>query len=138
MAQLISLSEAAAIGLHSMVYISSSKEKVNVGQISEYIGSSRHHVAKVMQRLVKEEFIVSNRGPSGGFELNKKPEEITLLNIYEAIEGPINTHICFGNKVVCPFRRCIFGDLSFKMTLEFRNYMQSHTLDEYLDDLILK
>jgi len=134
MSQLISLSEAAAIGLHSMVYIASSKEKVNVGQISEFIGSSRHHVAKVMQRLVKEDFITSNRGPAGGFELKKKPEEITLLDIYEAIEGHINTHICLGNKVVCPFKKCIFGDLSFKMTLEFRNYMQSHTLKEYVEE----
>jgi len=134
MSQLISLSEAAAIGLHSMVFIATSKEKVNVGQISEYIGSSRHHVAKVMQRLVKEDFIASNRGPAGGFELNKKPEEITLLDIYEAIEGTINTHVCLGNKVVCPFKKCIFGDLSFKMTLEFRNYMQSHSLKEYVDN----
>jgi Rrf2 family protein len=134
MSQLVSLSEAAAIGLHSMVYIASSKEKVNVGQISEFIGSSRHHVAKVMQRLVKEDFISSNRGPAGGFELKKKPEEITLLAIYEAIEGHINTHVCLGNKEVCPFKKCIFGDLSFKMTLEFRNYMQSHTLKEYLDE----
>jgi len=134
MSQLVSLSEAAAIGLHSMVYIASSKEKVNVGQISEFIGSSRHHVAKVMQRLVKEDFITSNRGPAGGFELKKNPEEITLLAIYEAIEGQINTHICLGNKVVCPFKKCIFGDLSFKMTLEFRNYMQSHTLKEYVEE----
>ena len=132
MSQLISLSEASAIGLHSMVYIAMSREKVNVGQISEYIDSSKHHVAKVMQRLVKEGFIVSNRGPAGGFELRKKPEEITLLEIYEAIEGPINTYICLGNKIHCPFKKCIFGDLSNKMTIGFKEYMKSHTLAEYV------
>jgi len=134
MAQLIALSEAAAIGLHSMVFIASSNEKLNVGQISEFIGSSRHHVAKVMQRLVKEDFISSNRGPAGGFELKKKPEEITLLDIYEAIEGPIDTHICLGNKIVCPFKKCIFGELSTNMTLEFRNYMKSRKLAEYIEN----
>jgi len=134
MSQLISLSEAAAIGLHSMVYIASSKEKLNVNQISEFIGSSKHHVAKVMQRLVKEDLVSSNRGPAGGFEMKKSPEEITLLDIYEAIEGPINTHICLGNKMVCPFRKCVFGDLSNKMTIEFKNYMQSRTLAEYIDN----
>ena len=134
MSQLISLSEAAIIGLHSMVFIAESKGKVNVGQISEFIGSSKHHVAKIMQRLVKEGFITSNRGPAGGFELNMKPEDITLLDIYEAIEGHINTHICLGNKAVCPFKNCIFGDLSFKMTLEFRNYMKLRTLAEYVNE----
>lgn len=132
MAQLISLSEASAIGLHGMVYIATSNEKVNVGQISEFIGSSRHHVAKVLQRLVKEGFISSNRGPSGGFKLKMAAEEISLLNIYEAIEGTIDTHICLGNKVTCPFKKCIFGDLSHKMTLEFRSYMKSHSLAEYI------
>jgi Rrf2 family protein len=132
MSQLISLSEAAAIGLHGMVHIASSKEKLNVGQISEFIGSSRHHVAKVLQRLAKEGFISSNRGPAGGFELKMAPEELTLLDIYEAIEGTIDTHICLGNKVVCPFRKCIFGDMSHKMTFEFRSYMQSHNLAEYI------
>ncbi len=132
MAQLISFSEAASIGLHSMVYIATSNKKVNVGQISDFINSSRHHVAKVMQRLVKEGFISSNRGPSGGFELKMAPEQISLLDIYEAIEGVIDTHICFGNKITCPFKKCIFGDMSHKMTLEFRNYMQSHCLSEYI------
>jgi Rrf2 family protein len=134
MSQLISLSEAAAIGLHSMVYIATSKEKLNVNQISEFIGSSRHHVAKVMQRLVKEDFISSNRGPAGGFEMKKTPEEISLLDIYEAIEGHINTHICIGNKMGCPFKKCVFGDLSNRLTLEFKNYMQSHSLAEYIDN----
>ncbi len=132
MAQFVSLSEASAIGLHSMVYIATSNVKLNVGQISEFIGSSRHHVAKVLQRLAKEGFISSNRGPSGGFELKMAPEDITLLDIYEAIEGTIDTHICLGNKVVCPFKKCIFGDMSHKMAFEFRNYMQSHNLAEYI------
>ena len=61
-------------------------------------------------------------------------EEISLLDIYEAIEGHINTHICIGNKMVCPFKKCVFGDLSNRLTLEFKNYMQSHSLAEYIDN----
>ena len=74
MSKIVTLSEAASIALHAMVLITRSTEKLNVGQIAESIDSSKHHVAKVMQRLAKENFVASNRGPSGGFVLKMKPE----------------------------------------------------------------
>lgn len=132
MSNLLSLSEAATIGLHSMALIAMTKEKLNVNQISETIGSSKHHVAKVMQRLAKENFVASNRGPTGGFILKKRPEEITLLDIYEAIEGKLETQSCPGNKEDCPFTSCIMGDVSNKLTIEFVNFLKSQSLDKYL------
>jgi Rrf2 family protein len=132
MSNLLSLSEAATIGLHSMALIAMSKEKLNVNQISETIGSSKHHVAKVMQRLAKENFVASNRGPTGGFILKKRPEEITLLDIYEAIEGKLETQSCPGNKEECPFTSCIMGDVSNKLTIEFVSFLKSQSLDKYL------
>ncbi|MBN2166027.1 MAG: Rrf2 family transcriptional regulator [Marinilabiliaceae bacterium] len=132
MSNLVSLSEAATIGLHSMTLIAMSNEKLNVNMIAERIGSSKHHVAKVMQRLAKENFVTSNRGPSGGFVLKKKPEEINLLDIYEAIEGKLENQDCPGNKEECPFGQCIMGDVSHRITVEFVNYLRTQTLDKYL------
>ena len=57
MSNILALSEAATIGLHSMVLIAKSAEKLNANQIADHIGSSKHHVAKIMQRLAKENFI---------------------------------------------------------------------------------
>ena len=133
MSKIVTLSEAASIALHSMVLIARSPVKINVGQIAEQIGSSRHHVAKVMQRLAKEEFVSSNRGPSGGFVLKKDPSEITLLQIYEAIEGKIVIQNCPGDKELCPFGNCLLGDLSHNMTKEFHDYMINNTLEKYIN-----
>lgn len=132
MSKIVTLSEAASIALHAMVMIARTDEKLNVGKISEFIDSSKHHVAKVMQRLAKENFVASNRGPSGGFVLKKDPSEITLLAIYEAIEGKVSIQNCPGDKANCPFGGCLLGDLSHNMTKEFKDYMESHTLDQYL------
>lgn len=112
MSKIVTLSEAASIALHAMVLITRSTEKLNVGQIAESIDSSKHHVAKVMQRLAKENFVASNRGPSGGFVLKMKPEDITLLEIYESIEGKVHIQNCPGDKLNCPFGGCLLGDLS--------------------------
>jgi len=132
MSSVIALSEAAAIGLHSMALIALSKKVVNVTEIAKKIGSSRHHTAKIMQRLSKRGFLESTRGPSGGFCLKKKPEEISLLDIYEAVEGKITAHSCLASKEKCPFGACLLGDLASKMTAEIWNHLSSKKLSDYL------
>lgn len=132
MGNIIALTEAASIGLHSMVLIARSNEMLNVNRIAEFIGSSRHHVAKVMQRLSKEGFVTSNRGPTGGFKLKKLPHEITLLDIYEAIEGPLVVQTCPMNHDHCPFGQCLMGDLSPNVSKQIRDYLAEHTLKDFL------
>jgi Rrf2 family protein len=132
MSNILALSEAATIGIHSMALIAMTNEKLNVNQIADKIGSSKHHVAKVMQRLAKENFVSSNRGPTGGFTLKKQPSEISLLQIFEAIEGKVDISTCPGNKDECPFGNCILGDVSHKLTIEFMKFLKGQTLDKYL------
>ena len=132
MSKIVSISEAASIALHGVVLIAMADSLVNVGYIAEKIGSSRHHVAKVMQRLVKDGFLMSHRGPTGGFALTKKPSEITFLQLYEAIEGKITLSKCPLDKPVCPFDKCIMNGITKTMTIEFKKYLSEQTLDLYL------
>ena len=132
MAKIVSYTEAVNIGLHGMVLVARSGEKINVQHIAEITGSSRHHVAKVMQRLAKEGFIDSNRGPSGGFILHDPAESITLLQIYESIEGPIKVIDCPNEKTICPMGQCILGTVVKDMTQMFHSYLENHTLADLL------
>ena len=131
MSKIISLSEASSIGIHSMILITNSKENINVAHIAEITKSSRHHVAKVLQRMVKEGFLDSNRGPNGGFQLKKQPEEISLLNIFEAIEGKIQESGCLSDNPLCPFDKCLMGNIINRMTMEFRDYLDGAKLSDY-------
>jgi Rrf2 family protein len=128
----VTLSEAANIGLHAMILVAKSPTGMNVLQISEVTKSSKHHVAKIMQRLVKENFLTSQRGPSGGFTLKKNPETISLLSIYEAIEGKIEVSNCALDKQVCPFDKCFMNNITQRMTNEFKNYLENQSLASYL------
>jgi Rrf2 family protein len=132
MARLFSLSEAASIALHGLVLIAKSKESLNVVDIAVRIDSSKHHVAKVLQRLVKAGYLTSRRGPGGGFHLKMSPEDIDLLEIYETIEGEINITECPLDKPVCPFDKCIINNITGKMTSEFKDYLKSQTLKMFL------
>ncbi len=131
MAKLLQLSEAASLALHSMVLIAKSENHINVNKLAEQMGSSRNHLAKVLQQLVKYNYLKSVRGPSGGFILNKPASEITILNIYEAIEGEVVSPECPLDKCICPFDKCLMGNLIKDMTKQFKEYFQDHTLKDF-------
>lgn len=132
MSKIVSLSEAASIAIHGTILIARSAVSLNVVHIADATGTSKHHVAKIMQRLVKESFISSQRGPSGGFLLNVAPENLTFLQIYEAIEGKIEVTKCPMEKKVCPFDKCIMNNITNRLTLEFRDYLGKQKVVDYL------
>jgi Rrf2 family transcriptional regulator, nitric oxide-sensitive transcriptional repressor len=57
---------------------------------------SYHHVAKVAQALVREGFVNSRRGRSGGVELARAPEDITVGQVVRALEPGLQLVDC-GN-----------------------------------------
>lgn len=132
MSKIFALSEAGSIAIHSMVLIAKSDNSLNVIKIAERTGSSKHHVAKVLQRLAKDDFLDSSRGPHGGFRLKKPPEEISLLDIYESIEGKIVVSECPMDNPICPFDKCLMGNTITKMTQEFRDFLSKQKLADYL------
>jgi len=46
-------------------------------------------LAKVLKPLVSARVLVSMRGPYGGYRLDRRPEDVTVLEVVEAIDGPI-------------------------------------------------
>lgn len=57
---------------------------------------SYHHVAKVAQALVREGFLKSRRGRSGGVELARGPEEITVGEVVRVLERGLQLADCAG------------------------------------------
>lgn len=134
MAKLVQLSEAASLAIHAMVMIARNNKHVNVNSIAQEMGASRNHLAKVLQQLVKYNFLRSVRGPSGGFVLNRPPSQITLLDIYEAIEGRIDIHECPLDRQICPFNKCLMGGVVKDVTLQIKDYFGDQTLEKFLQD----
>ncbi len=132
MSRVIHLSEAASLAIHSMVLIARSRKNLNVNAIANVTGASRNHLARVMLRLVKDGFVKSTRGPSGGFVLNKKPKDVTLLDIYQSVEGDIIDEGCPLNRPICPNDKCLMGNLFDKLTFEFKEYFKTQTLKDFI------
>ncbi len=129
MSEVVAVSEAVSLAFHGMGLLASGERK-SAKEMAEAVNVSEAHLAKVFQRLVREGLVGSTRGPKGGFELAKQPEEITLFDIYVAIEGAPKGDYCLLHKERCPFGKCIFGSLLGKMTREFVDYLKSTTLGD--------
>jgi len=126
------MSEAASIAIHSMVIIARNGSGINAIKIAEHTGFSKNHISKVLQRMVKNDLLKSVRGPSGGFSLKLDPEKLSLLTIYEAIEGPMVITDCPFENEVCHFDRCLMLNVVNKMAQEFKQFLNKQTLKAYL------
>jgi Rrf2 family protein len=60
-------------------------------------------LAKILQKLARANIVKSYRGVKGGFRLARKPKEINLLEVIEAIQGPVVMNICALDKKMCRF-----------------------------------
>ena len=90
MANLVRISESASLSLHAAALLARrADERVPNQEIAAALHASEHHLAKVMQQLVRAGVTRSTRGPKGGFQLSQSSEKITLLQLFEAVEGPL-------------------------------------------------
>ncbi|HEY3441944.1 MAG TPA: Rrf2 family transcriptional regulator [Paludibaculum sp.] len=58
-------------------------------------------LSKVLQKLVRDGFLVSEQGTNGGYRLSRDPSTITTLEVIRAIDGPIILTTCFTSSGEC-------------------------------------
>jgi Rrf2 family transcriptional regulator, iron-sulfur cluster assembly transcription factor len=58
-------------------------------------------LTKILQPLIKEGIVGSQRGVGGGFYLLKDSEEVTLLDVVKAEEGPLYLNHCIAQQGIC-------------------------------------
>ena len=133
MNQILNISEAASLGLHTMGILAfrTGGERQTVKSLALALGASESHLAKVMQKLSRAGLVVSRRGPGGGFGLGRDQRSISLLHIFEALEGSLPLVSCLLGSPICKNAGCIFGGMLEKISLEFLRYLA----ETYLIDI---
>lgn len=88
--------------IRCVLHLSQDPDKViMVDAISRDSKIPKSFLAKILQKLSKAGIVRSFRGVKGGYQLEKHPSEISLLNIIETIEGPVVMNECAMNKNFC-------------------------------------
>ncbi len=85
------IGRSTGYALIAIAYIAQNKGKNAIlsQDISRQYDIPLEYLLKILQQLVKANLLNSKRGPSGGFKLAKPAEKITVLQIIEAVDGPM-------------------------------------------------
>ena len=58
-------------------------------------------VSKILGKMAKANLLVSHRGIGGGFSMNPGKEDISIADIVEAVDGPVQLTNCLGAEDAC-------------------------------------
>lgn len=133
MSSILRISDAASMGIHAAAIMATkAKSPVSCKEMADALGVSEAHLSKVLQRLRRQELVRSARGPKGGFVLTLPAGEISLLDVYEAVDGPFVPSDCLLARRACN-GRCIFGDLLASVNRQVREALKSTKLTDLQD-----
>jgi len=89
-------------GIRCVYYLACKGGEVTmVDEIARKVYSPKSFVAKILQKLARADIVKSYRGVKGGFTLAKKPKDINLLDVIEAVQGPVVMNVCALDKRLC-------------------------------------
>ena len=125
----LKISEASSLAMHALGYLAKRGDgPVTSREIATRFEISEAHLSKVLQRLVKVELLRSVRGPRGGFSLTRAPESVTLLEVFEAIEGRLEPSQCLLSSAICDGDDCILGKIVVEANTMLRTRLEETTL----------
>ena len=92
--------------IHMLILVSEAKTPMNSEQIAHSVGTNASYIRKVATRLSRAGIIEGRRGVSG-VSLLKAPKDISLLEVYRAVEQSEDVHVFDVHQN--PSDECIVG-----------------------------
>jgi Rrf2 family protein len=130
MPDILKLSDASSLAFHAMALLARYPEtRFSTTKMAELFDASEHTLAKAMHSLVRAGFVDAVRGAGGGFSLTKSPHDITLLDIYQAVDGTLEEQRCLLGKPACNGEKCVMQGLMGKLYKELHGYFSRMRLD---------
>ena len=105
---------------------------VTLAGISETQGISLSYLEQLFVRLKKHGLVKGLRGPGGGYQLARSPENISIAQIINAIGEGIDATMCGGNEDCQNGTRCLTHTLWEKLGNSILEFMDGITLASFL------
>ena len=102
------LSPAAEFAIRGMLVVAErdGQGPVNLATICQERSLSKQYLAKIFGQLARANLITPIRGKHGGYELARGLDQISILNIIEAVEGPVALNLCQQQPPKCDELDC--------------------------------
>lgn len=135
--------------LHCLLYLINPPARVNIGikDLSKFQGVSETYLSKVFTKLTKAGIVSSIPGVKGGYQLTRKPENISFWDVVEAIEGTKPMFQCKNIKNNCSLYQetgypecldkipCKINVVMLEAEKHMRNYLKEKNLRWLMQEL---
>ena len=108
-------------------------EKAATSQIAEERDIPLSFLAKIIAQLSVAGILQTMRGARGGVTLALPPEEITLLDVVEAIDGPIMLNECVHDGYDCTIENCPIQSVWRDAQADLVERLRTTTFDKFLE-----
>lgn len=106
---------------------------VQIKEIASQYDLPPEYTAKLLTTLAKSRILVSLRGRDGGFALRRRASEISVLNIVEAVDGPLEAVDVCGPAGDRRDGRASVSTLFDTALTELRAMLEKRTIESLLD-----
>ncbi len=129
------ITRQADYALRAVIYLSKLKpeERAATSQIAQEQRIPPSFLAKIVSQLSVAGLLQTSRGARGGVSLARMPAEITLLEVVEAIDGPISLNECVSCGGVCTFgEECPMKPVWSETQAELVKRLKTITFDSFM------
>jgi Rrf2 family protein len=97
------LTRAADYAVRVMIHLAGlpAGTRISRTELADAAGCPEQFLSKVLQNLTRTGLVTSHRGNTGGFELPELHRHASMLEIVEAVEGPIHLNVCLAHDQGC-------------------------------------
>lgn len=97
------IGKSTEYALHCLVYLVDKPDDVTMGvsDLAEFQGVSETYLAKIFAKLHHAGIVKASRGLKGGYELAKKPEDISFWNVVSALDKKFQVFRCHNVRASC-------------------------------------
>lgn len=123
--------KAEGYGMLGVLYLAEKERNIitPLSEISEVKNIPEKFLAKIFQSLSRSGIVRSHRGVRGGFTLGRRPQEITIREVLESIQGPYHLLKCIPEPDLCERATfCALRELLIIAENELVAVFEEHTL----------
>lgn len=120
--------------IRAVSFIAVSKnELVKTQELVRALKIPQPFLRKILQSLNRKKIVRSYKGPGGGFKLAVKPKEISIVDLIEVFQGPLEVNKCLFKKEICPnSKKCTLRIKMNKIEDHIKSELKSITIEDLL------
>lgn len=120
--RVLNISESSSIALHAARALVRAESPMTSAEIAEESGVSRHHLSKVLRKMVEAGIVSALKGPNGGFYFTEEQKNLPLMRIMEATGSGVASCDCMFDTSRCEGKDCLFGSLLSDVNKLYNEY----------------